>query len=95
VGVSGFVVTPLVGGILAPRAAAKHYRGSGVPALFAMVAVGLGAAIFGLLVAVLEGRPLVDGLGFAVVGLIFLGVPFLILGFLLARIWMHALTTFQ
>lgn len=86
-GIAGLIVTPVIGWWLALEA----YRSSGLGArtalLFAVASVASGACLWGVLLAVLDREAGTDALGFAAVGLIFLGIPLLILGTLAALAW--------
>jgi hypothetical protein len=88
IGLAGLVVSPGVGALLAPRAAASRGMGAGTAILFAVLAVAIGPFAFGPFFSLLDGRP---GPGEAMVtgffGLIFLGIPMLILGTNLALLW--------
>jgi hypothetical protein len=84
---AGLVVSPLVGGLLTDRALTSGGLGAGVAFQFAVVSVLPGALLVGLLFALLDGHNPFFALGFAIVGLVFLGIPLLILGFKLALVW--------
>lgn len=88
---AGFIVAPIVGGLLAPRAAASRGLGAGTAIRFALLSVVLGATLWGVFAAVqMRSNPL-EGLIFALLGLLFLGIPMLILGVNLSLVWIALL----
>jgi len=86
-GAGGLLVSALVGSLLTDQAIASRGLGAWVALRFAGVSVLSGAFVFGLLFAVLAGHSPFDAVGFALFGLVFLGIPLVILGFNLALIW--------
>ncbi len=83
---AGFV-SPAIALFLANRARRTGGLGVLLAAEFALLAVLIGVVAFGIAFAVLEGRPPTDGVAYAAVALLFLGLPMLVLGFLLALVW--------
>ncbi len=59
----------------------------GVAGSFTTVAVLSGSVLWALLFVILDGHTAADTLGFAAVGLAFMGLPLLLLGFNLALAW--------
>lgn len=84
---AGLVVSSAVGALLMPRAVASRGMAAGTAVLFAVIAVSAGAFLFGLLFAILDRRFPLDAIGFGLVGLLFLGIPMVILGTNLALVW--------
>ncbi len=86
-GIAGLLVSSIVGAILGPIAVCSSGMPYRVASLFALTAVLVGSVVWGALFTVLTSGNVGDTLGFAVVGLIVLGIPLLILAFNLALLW--------
>jgi hypothetical protein len=84
---AGFLVCPVVAALLAPMAARTVGLAYRVAVLFAIGAVALGSIVQALLFALVAGLNPADVPGLAVVGLIFMGLPLLLIGFNLALAW--------
>lgn len=84
---AGLCVAPIVGWLVALQARSSTGLGLRTALLFAGASVALGTPVWGLTFAVLDRHEVADALGFAAVGLIFLGVPVLMLGTLAALVW--------
>ncbi len=86
-GIAGAIMSSLIGWWLGPTAA----RSSGIPyalaTAFASVAVLGGSVLWAALFVIFDRQKPADTLGFALVGLIFLGIPLLAVGFNLALLW--------
>ena len=80
-------MSPVVAALLTERAAASRGFGAAVAIQFATVSVLVGSLLSGVLFAILDGHDPGDAVGFALVGLLFLGIPLLILGVILALLW--------
>lgn len=87
VALAGLVTSPVVGALLSPNAVASRGMGAGTAILFSLIAVSAGGLVFGLSFAFLDQRSPFEAVGFALVSLIFLGIPMLILGTHLALVW--------
>src|SRR5215204_7085756 len=72
-GVAGLAVSPVVAALLTERAAASRGFGAIVAIQFATISVLVGSLLWGLLFAILDGHDPDDAVGFALVGLVFLG----------------------
>jgi len=88
--VAGFPVSAATGALLARRAAMSQGMDYRLPAQFAVLAVVVGSVAFSLPHALFrsECSPFVGALfGYALLGLLVMGLPLLILGFNLALLW--------
>jgi hypothetical protein len=85
--IAGLVASPVIGWVLAFQARRSTGLGFRTAGLFAVAAVAVGACLWGLTFAVIDGRDAADAFGFAAVGLIFMGIPLVIMGTLLALAW--------
>jgi hypothetical protein len=88
--VAGFPVSAGVGALLGPRASASRGMAYGIAAQFALLAVLVGSLAFALPYALFhpDGHSFLGSLfGYALIGLFFMGLPLLILGFNLALLW--------
>lgn len=86
-GFAGLIVSPAVGYVLGPAAAISSGMATRLAWLFALLAVCAGSVVWSVLFVLLDRQSLGDTFGFAAVGLIFLGLPLLLLGFVLAFVW--------
>lgn len=85
--VAGLIVAPANGWFLALQAHRSSGLGAATALSFAVASVASGACVWGLIFALMEGKQALDALVFAAVGLIFLGIPLLVLGTLGALAW--------
>jgi hypothetical protein len=85
--IASLVASPVIGWVLALKASRSTGLGFRTAGLFAFAAVALGARLWGLTFAVIDGKDAADALGFAAVGLIFMGIPLVFMGTLLALAW--------